>query len=99
VGVTATDERRFVEATIWIYRAGIPWRDLPERFGDWKNMQRRFSRWAQCGVWDRVFATLVQDPDNEHLVIDTTIVRTPRHAAGARGGPRLGKLSIAAVED
>ncbi len=51
VGVTAKDNRRFVEAVLYCYRAGIPRRDLPERFGDWKNSHRRFSRWAKTGVW------------------------------------------------
>ena len=46
VGVTASDNRLFVEAVLYRYRAGIPWRDLPERFGDCKNVHRRFSRWA-----------------------------------------------------
>jgi len=55
VGATARDNRRFVEAVLYRYRAGIPWRDLPERFGDWKNTHRRFSRWAKAGVWERVF--------------------------------------------
>ena len=53
VGVTAVDNRLFVEAVLYRYRAGIPWRDLPERFGDWKNVHRRFSRWAQSGVWEK----------------------------------------------
>ena len=99
VGVTAGDNRRFVEAVIWKYRAGVPWRDLPERFGDWKNVHRRFSRWAQSGVWDLVFAALIKDRDNEYLMIDTTIVRAHQHAAGAKKGARIGKLSAAAVED
>jgi len=58
VGVTAADNRLFVEAVLYRYRAGIPWRDLPERFGDWKNTHRRFSRWAASGVWKRVFQHL-----------------------------------------
>jgi len=99
VGVTAGDNRRFVEAVIWKYRAGVPWRDLPERFGDWKNVHRRFSRWAQSGVWDLVFAALIKDRDNEYLMIDTTIVRAHQHAAGAKKGARIGKLSAALVED
>ena len=99
VGVTAGDNRRFVEAVIWKYRAGVPWRDLPERFGEWKNVHRRFSRWAQSGVWDLVFAALIKDRDNEYLMIDTTIVRAHQHAAGAKKGARIGKLSAALVED
>ena len=45
VGVTAADNRLFVEAVLYRYRTGMPWRDLPERFGDWKNVHQRFSRW------------------------------------------------------
>ena len=55
VGVTASDNRLFVEAVLFRYRAGIPWRDLLERFGDLKNVHRRFSRWAEAGVWERVW--------------------------------------------
>ncbi len=55
VRVTARDNRLFVEAVLYRYRAGIPWRDLPERFGDWKNVHRRFSRWAKTGVFEKIF--------------------------------------------
>src|SRR3954470_13516980 len=68
VGVTAADNRLFVEAVIYRYRAGIPWRDLPERFGEWKNVHRRFSRWSQSGVWERVFQLLAADADNEYAI-------------------------------
>ena len=84
VGVTAADNRRFVEAVLFRYRAGIPWRDLPERFGDWKNVHRRFSRWAKSGVWKRVFQQFAQDADNEYAMIDSTIVRAHQHSAGAQ---------------
>ena len=53
VGVTAQDHRLFVEAVLYRYRAGIPWRDLPERCGDWKNMHRRHRRWSESGVWQQ----------------------------------------------
>jgi transposase len=59
VGVTAADNRLFVEAVLYRYRAGIPWRDLPERFGDWKNVHRRFSRWA-APAFGRVFFSISQ---------------------------------------
>jgi transposase len=84
VGVPAKDNRLFVEAVLYRYRAGIPWRDLPERFGDWKNIHRRHSRWAKSGVWERVFKTLSADADNEYAMIDSTIVRAHQHSAGAR---------------
>jgi transposase len=56
VGVTAADNRLFVEAVLYRYRTGMPWRDLPGRFGDWKNVHRRFSRWAKSGVWQPSFS-------------------------------------------
>jgi transposase len=84
VGVTAKDNRLFVEAVLYRYRAGIPWRDLPERFGPWKAVHTRWSRWAKSGVWERVFAALSADADNEYAMIDSTIVRAHQHSAGAR---------------
>ena len=84
VGVTAADNRRFVEAVLYRYRAGLPWRDLPERFGDWKNVHLRHSRWAKSGVWEGVFQHLAGDADNEYAMIDSTIVRAHQHSAGAK---------------
>jgi transposase len=70
VGVTAADNRRFVDAVLYRYRTGIPWRDLPETFGDWNNTRRRFSRWAARGVWEELLALLAVDADNEYAVIE-----------------------------
>lgn len=83
VGVNAKDNRLFMEAVLYRYRAGIPWRDLPERFGDWKQAHTRHTRWAQSGVWERVFQALAADADNEYAMIDSTIVRAHQHSAGA----------------
>ena len=84
VGATAKDNRLFVEAVLYRYRAGIRWRDLPERFGDFRVVHTRFSRWAKRGVWARVFEHLAQDADNEYAMIDATIVRAHQHSAGAQ---------------
>src|SRR2546425_1880650 len=81
VGGTAPDNRLFVEAVLYRYRAGIPWRDLPERFGDWKIV---FGRWAKSGVFERIFKLLASDHDNEYMMIDATIVRAHQHSSGAR---------------
>ena len=83
VGVTAKDNRLFVEAVLFRYRAGIPWRDLPERFGDWKAVHIRFGRLAASGVWVKLFKHLSADADNEYAMIDSTIVRAHQHSAGA----------------
>ena len=74
----------FVEAVLFRYRAGIPWRDLPERFGDWQNVYNRYNRWSKTGVWEQIFKHLANDPDNEYEMIDSTIVRAHQHSAGAK---------------
>jgi transposase len=81
-GVTAKDNRLFLNAVLWIAKTGAPWRDLPERFGPWNSVWRRFDRWARKGVWQRVFDAL-QDPDLEWLILDSTIIRAHPCAAGA----------------
>jgi transposase len=83
-GATAQDNRLFVEAVLSRYRTSVHWRDLSERFGDWKNIHRRHRRWAESGVWEKVFKHLAQDADNEYAMIDSTIVRAHQHSAGAR---------------
>ncbi len=89
VGRPAQDNRLFVEAVLYRYRAGIPWRDLPERFGDFRVVHTRFSRWAGRGVWKKLFEHLASDADNEYAMIDSTIVRAHQHSAGAlkKGAP------------
>ena len=82
-GVTAGDNRLFVEAVLYRYRAGIAWRDWPERFGHWKNVHQRFSRWAKAGGWERLLRHLAADADKEYAMMDRAIVRAHQHGAGA----------------
>ena len=84
VGGTAEDNRLFVEAVLYRFRTGCPWRDLPARFGDFKTVHQRFSRWAKSGVFEHIFKLLSSDHDNEYMMIDATIVRAHQHSAGAR---------------
>lgn len=98
VGVTAKDNRLFVEAVLYRYRSGMPWRDLPERFGYWKAVHTRFSRWAESGVWQTLFNHLATDADNEYAMIDSTIVRAHQHSAGAKKKSARTKRSGAAKE-
>ena len=88
-GRTAIDNRLFVEAVLWIARTGVPWRDLPDTFGNWNSIFVRFSRWSKGGVWDRLFAAMADDPDFEYIMIDSTIVRAHQHAAGKKAGLKL----------
>jgi transposase len=99
VGVTAKDNRLFVEAVLSRYRAGIPWRDLPERFGDWNTTARRHRRWSESGVWQRGFEHLAADADNAYAMMDSPVVRAHQHAAGAKGGTKKRKRSDAQKGD
>ena len=95
VGGTAKDNRRFVEAVLYRYRAGIPWRDLPERFGDFRVIHTRHMRWSKSGVWEQVFKHLAADADTAYAMIDATIIRAHHHAAGAKGGTKRPNASAA----
>lgn len=83
-GVTAKDNRLFIEAVLWIGRTGAPWRDLPPELGNWHSTFTRFSRWAAKGVWDDLFDALSQDRDLEEVMLDSTAIRAHQHAAGAK---------------
>lgn len=86
VGVTAKDNRLFVDAVLYRYRTGIPWRDLPARFGDFRVVHLRHMRWSRSGVWEKVLEVLSQDADNEYAMIDAAIVRARQHSSGAEKG-------------
>ncbi len=88
-GVTARDNRLFLEAVFWRVRTGSPWRDLPPGFGNWNSQFRRFRRWAKAGVFESLFKAMSDDPDLEYVLIDGTIVSVHQKASGAKGGLRL----------
>jgi transposase len=85
-GRTGSDNRLCLEVVLWMVRIGAPWRDLPEAFGSWNSVFRRFRRWAQAGIFERLFQLLSGDPDFEYALIDGTIIRVHQHRTGAKGG-------------
>src|SRR5262249_55811159 len=82
-GGLAEDNRRFIDAVLWIARTGAAWADLPERLGKGNTQWRRFDRWAKARRWDRIVAAL-RDPDLDVLVLASTAVRAHPCAAGAK---------------
>ncbi|MGB3557842.1 MAG: IS5 family transposase [Geitlerinemataceae cyanobacterium] len=85
-GGVASDNRKFINAVFWILRTGSPWRDLPPDYGDWKNTQRRFCRWRDRGVWEKLLEILIDEPDYEWLMIDASHIKVHPHGTGATGG-------------
>jgi transposase len=78
-------DRMFVEAVLYVARTGIPWRDLPEEFGQWDAVYNRFRRWEKRNVWQQLWHHLQSEEFQvaKHIFIDSTIVRAHQHAAGA----------------
>lgn len=83
VGRSGEDNRLFLNAVFWLARHGCAWRALPPRFGKHDTVRKRSRRWAQKGVWARLFAA-VQAPDLDWVLLDSTVVRDHAQAAGSR---------------
>jgi len=95
VGVTARDNRTFVNSVLWVLRSGAHWKHLPAEYGNCqmtgvskKSAHKRFTRWARAGIWERIFQTLLADPDNTYVMIDSTVVRTHQQAVCGKGGAK-----------
>ena len=97
------DDRTIIEGILWRLATGVPWRDLPERYGPWQTVYSRFRRWQQAGVWDRLLAAVQAEGDAAGAldwsvhVLDGTTVRAHQHAAGAKKGAAIRRSAVPAV--
>ena len=85
-GRTGSDNRVFLEAVLWVVRTGSPWRDLPEFFGHWNTVFKRYRDWVKADVFVRLFKACSDEPDMEYAMVDATIVKVHRHGQGSKGG-------------
>jgi transposase len=95
-------DREFVEAMLYLARTGLPWRDLPRRFGNWDAVYNRFRRWERAGYWRRLFERLPGEAlaEVQAVFFDSTVIRAHAHAAGAprkKGAPRRRGWAAAAA--
>src|SRR5215471_6426546 len=88
--------RTFMNALFYVAKTGVPWRDLPERFGPWKTIHAKFSRWNKLKVFDRILQCFAQDADREAAIVDSTYVKAHQHSAGGKGGPKFSVLDALA---
>lgn len=81
------DSRQMLNGIVWIARSGAAWRDLPERYGPWQTVYKRFVQWQTSGLLELIFHDLSADADLQDISIDSTSVKAHKASAGAhRGG-------------
>ena len=92
------DDRRIMNAIFYVLRTGMPWRDLPERYGPYTTAYNRFNRWSRRGIWKRIFDTLASKSRDSLYLIDSTIVKATVPPVGLKGGAKSARsVSVAAV--
>ena len=80
------ENRKMLNAMVWIARSGAAWRDLPERYGPWETVYSRYRKWIEDGILDNIFRVLSLEAELEELSIDASIVKAHQHSAGAKKG-------------
>src|ERR1700675_256924 len=91
------DDRKTIKAIFYVLRTGMPWRDLPARYGPYTTAHNRFNRWSRRGIWKRVFDQLASKSRDSLYLIDSTIVKAHRAASGGKGGSKTRRSASAAA--
>lgn len=91
------DDRKVMNAIFYVLRTGMPWRDLPDRYGPYTTAYNRFNRWSRRGIWKKIFDTLASKSRDSLYLIDSTIVKAHRAASGAKGGRKIRPSASAAA--
>ena len=96
-GRPAKSNREMLNAMVYWLNTGIPWRDLPERFGPWQSVYSRFRAWTKAGVWENVLANLIQQDivDETTLMLDSTSIKVHQHASGVKKGAKMSQQDAA----
>lgn len=81
-------DRLFIDAVLFRAKTGVPWRDLPERFGPWKTVYNRFNNWAAQDHWAAIFRELQLEVDEIGSIVDGSVVRAHQDASGGKGGSK-----------
>src|SRR6202162_5545004 len=89
------DDRKIMNAIFYVLRTGMPWRDLPDRYGPYTTAYNRFNRWSRRGIWKRIFDRLASKSRDSLYLIDSTIVKAHRAASGAKGGRKIRRTGSA----
>ena len=83
-GRPSKDSRTMLNGICWILRSGASWRDLPERYGPWQTVYKRFQKWAKAGIFQKIFMDLAADADMQDISIDSTCIKAHKASAGAK---------------
>ena len=87
-GRPQSDNRKLLNGVLWILHTGAPWRDLPEYYGPWQTVYKRFAQWQKNDKFKQLFENVRENPDMQDLCIDGTDIKAQRASAGAKKGLR-----------